>query len=248
VIFLILSLAIQVALIIHVIRTGRNQLWILAIALLPGAGPLAYVIAELLPELFGSRGARRASRQVRRIIDPDRDLREASAAVEVSGNVDARRRLGEQLYQRGDYAQAIDVYSAGLRGVFEHDPTLLAGLARAQFAAGDFGAARSSLERLQEHNPGAASPEIGLLYARALEEGGETSLALAQYAAVAPGYPGAEARLRHALLVRRLGDPAQATQMLRELLRTAQLAPAHYRRAQAEWLDRATRELGRESA
>ena len=243
-IFLVLSLAVQAALIVHVIRTGRNQLWIWAIALLPAAGSLAYVVVEVLPDLFGSRGARRASRQVRRLIDPDRDLREARAAVEVSGNVDARRRLGEQLFQRGDFAQAIDVYAAGLRGVFEHDPTLLSGLAQAQFAAGDFGAARTSLERLLAHNPGPASPDIGLLYARSLEEGGDTARALSQYAAVSPGYPGAEARLRHALLLRRLGDPAAAAQMLRELLRSAELAPAHYRRAQAEWLDRATRELG----
>jgi hypothetical protein len=242
-IFLVLSLAVQAALIVHVIRTGRNQLWIWAIALLPAAGSLAYVIVEVLPDLFGSRGARRASRQVQRLIDPDRELREARAAVEVSGNVDARRRLGEQLHQRGDHAQAIEVYAAGLRGVFEHDPTLLSGLARAEFAAGDFAAARATLERLLENNPGPASPDIGLLYARALEEGGETSRALAQYAAVSPGYPGAEARLRHALLVRRLGDPATATLMLRELLRTAELAPAHYRRAQGEWLDRARREL-----
>lgn len=243
-IFLILSLAVQAALIVHVIRTGRNQLWIWAIALLPAAGSLAYVVVEVLPDLFGSRGARRATKQVQRLIDPDRDLREAHAAVEVSGNVDARRRLGEQLFQRGDYAQAIEVYTAGLRGVFEHDPTLLAGLAQAQFAAGDFGAARATLERQLEHNPGPASPDIGLLYARTLEEAGDTTRALAQYAAVAPGYPGAEARLRHALLVRRLGDPAAAAGMLRELLRTAELAPPHYRRAQAEWLDRARRELG----
>ena len=243
-IFLVLSLAIQVALIIHVIRTGRNQLWILAIALLPGAGWLAYIIAEILPGMLGSRGARRASRQVRRLIDPDRDLREASAAVEFSGNVDARRRLGEQLYQRGDHAQAVEVYAGGLRGVFEHDPTLLAGLARAQFAAGDFSAARSTLERLAAHNPAAVSPETGLLYARALEDSGDTAAALAQYAVISPGFPGAEARLRHALLVRKTGDAAEASRMLRELLRAAELAPAHYRRAQAQWLERAAREVG----
>ncbi len=29
----------------------------------------------------------------------------------------------------------IDVYQGGLKGIFEHDPTLLLGLAQAQFAA-----------------------------------------------------------------------------------------------------------------
>lgn len=53
----ILSIAVQAGLIVHVIKTGRNSLWIWAIALLPPAGPVAYVVVELLPEMFGGRKA-----------------------------------------------------------------------------------------------------------------------------------------------------------------------------------------------
>ena len=80
----ILSLIIQVALIIHVIRTGRNQLWIFALAFLPLVGSLAYIVAEVLPAMLGGRTARRATSSVRRMIDPDRDLRRAATEVEVS--------------------------------------------------------------------------------------------------------------------------------------------------------------------
>src|SRR3981189_1972672 len=65
----ILSIAIQAGLIVHVIKTGRNTLWIWAIALLPAIGPIAYLVAEILPELFGGRTARRAKSGVQRIID-----------------------------------------------------------------------------------------------------------------------------------------------------------------------------------
>ena len=133
----ILSLLIQAALIVHVIKTGRNQLWIWAIFLLPGIGALAYFAAEILPELFGGRTARRAQAGVRRMIDPNRELRRASAEVEISGNADARRRLGDELNERQQYDEAIEVYRGGLRGIFEHDPTLLLGLARAQFGKRD---------------------------------------------------------------------------------------------------------------
>ena len=68
--------------------------------------------------------------------------------------------------------------------------------------------------------------------------------ALHEYAALAPGYPGAEARLRHALLLKRLGKLDDARRILKDLLDGGKLAPAHYRRAQAQWLDRARRELG----
>ena len=239
----ILTLAVQAGLIVHVIKTGRNSLWIWAIALLPAAGSLAYVVVEILPGLFGGRAARRTRAGVRRMIDPNRDLRQAAAAVEISGNVDARRRLAEELYERAQYAEAVEVCRAGLTGIFEHDPTLLLGMAHAQFAAGDHAAARASLERLIEHNPDFRSSEGHLLYARSLEELGALDAAEQEYAAVAPGYPGAEAKLRYALLLKRLGKADEARLLLKDLVDGAALAPAHYRRAQAEWLDRARREL-----
>jgi hypothetical protein len=239
----ILTLALQAGLVVHVIRTGRNTLWIWAIALLPAAGSLAYIVVELLPELFGGKTARRTKAGVRRMIDPNRNLRQVTAEVELSGNVDARRRLAEELYARKQYAEAIQVYESGLAGIFEHDPTLLLGLAQAQFAAQEFGAARSTLERLIEHNPEFKSADGHLLYARTLESLDALDEAEHEYAAVAPGFPGAEARLRHALLLKRRGKAAEARRMLQELLDGAKLAPGHYRKAQAEWLDRAQREL-----
>jgi hypothetical protein len=241
--FLILSLAVQAALIVHVIKTGRNFLWIWAIALLPPAGPIAYIVVEIMPDFFGGRTARRAKSGVQRMLDPDRGLRRASAEVEISGNVDARRRLADELFGRGQFDAAIEVYEGGLKGVFEHDPTLLLGLARAQFAKSEFGAARVSLERLTQNNPDLKSADAQLLHARALEAEGALDAAERVYATVAPGYPGAEARLRYALLLKRRGKMEEARRILKDLLDAAKLGPPHYRRAQAEWLDLARREL-----
>jgi hypothetical protein len=240
----IVSILIQAACIVHVIKTGRNQLWIWAIALLPGVGSLAYLVVELLPAAFGSRTARRARSGMQRMIDPDRDLRRASAEVEISGNVDARRRLAEEHFERGQYDAAIEMYRAGLKGIFEHDPVLLLGLARSQFAQRDFGGARASLERLSAQNPEFRSADAQLLYARTLEAEDALEAAERQYATIAPGFPGAEAKLRYGLLLKRRGKTEEAQRVFKDLLDGAQLGPAHYRRAQAEWLDRARRELG----
>jgi len=239
----ILTLALQAALIVHVIRTGRNNLWIWAIALLPAAGSIAYIGVEILPEIFGGRAVRRTKASVQRIIDPDRDLRQAAAAVELSGNVDARRRLAEELYERGQYPEAAAVYEGGLKGIFEHDPVLLLGLARSRFASGDFGSARTSLEQLILHNPQFKSADGHLLYARTLEAQDALEEAEHEYAVVAPAYPGAEAKLRYALLLRRRGKLDDARRILKDLVDGARLAPAHYRKAQSAWLERARREL-----
>src|SRR5258708_8787692 len=93
----ILTLALQAALIVHVIRTGRNNLWIWAIALLPAAGSLAYIAVEILPEIFGGRTARRTRAGMQRIIDPNRDFRQAAAEGEHSCNLDAPHPLAQPM-------------------------------------------------------------------------------------------------------------------------------------------------------
>jgi hypothetical protein len=243
VIFLILSIIVQVLLIVHVIRTGRNSLWIWAIALLPLAGPIAYLVVEVLPGLGRSRAARRATTAMRNTLDPDRNLRQYASEVRISGNVDSRRRLAEELLNQGQFQEAIETYRSALTGLYEQDPQLLLGLARAQFAKEEFAAARATLDRLIAHNPDFKSPDGHLLYARALEGEGNLEKAAAEYQVLSDYYPGAEARVRYGQLLKRQGQREEARRVLQELLDGAQLAPQHYRRAQREWLELARREL-----
>ncbi len=49
--------------------------------------------------------------------------------------------------------------------------------------------------------------------------------------------------MRYAQLLRRQQQADQARKVLRELVDQAAVAPAHYRRTQAEWLKQAEREL-----
>jgi len=160
-----------------------------------------------------------------------------------SSNIDARRRYAEALIANDRTAEAVTVYAESLRGIFEHDPTLMLGLAHAQFANGQFGEARQTLDDLRLHNPDFKSADGHLLYARALEGEGNVNKSLEEYRALAAYYPGAEACVRFAQLLKRRGDTAEAAQVLKDLLEQAQRAPRHYRRMQREWLDAARREL-----
>ncbi len=241
----LLSLFIQVGLIIHVIKTGRNQLWILVLALLPGAGSLAYLLVEVLPGLFGTRGARAAARGMRSVIDPNRELRDAAARAALTDTVASKVRLGAELSRRGDYAGAIQTYQSGLKGLYEHDPTLLIGLAEAQFASGDAAGTRASLDSLIAHSPDFKSPDAHLLYARALEAEGNAAKAESEYEAIAAYFPGAEAKVRYAQFLRKIGKRAEATATLDDVLKIAELAPRHVRRAQAEWISLAKQERAR---
>lgn len=241
--FLILSLVIQVALIVHVVKTGRNQIWIWILALLSLPGAIAYIAVELLPDLFRSRAAQRTARGLRRAVDPEQDLRRYENEVRVAGNVASRQHYAEELVRHQRYDEAIAQYREALTGLYEHDPNLMLGLAHAQFGKGEAAAARTTLDELIRHNPDFRSPVGHLLYARALEAEGNVPKALEEYAVLAPSYPGAEASVRYAQLLKAQGRLAEAQKVVRELLEQARIAPSHYRRAQRPWLDAAQRLL-----
>jgi hypothetical protein len=241
--FLIISILIQAGLVVHVIKTGRNQIWIWAIVLLPLAGPIAYIAVELIPELFRSRTAQRTARGFKKAMDPTADLRRYESEARFAGNVASRQRYAEELARHGRFDEAIGQYREALTGLYEHDPNLMLGLAQAQFGKGDAAAARATLDALIAQNPQFRSPAGHLLYARALAAEGNTAKALEEYAALAPSYPGAEAAVRYAQLLQSEGRQSEAQKVARELLEQARIAPGHYRRAQREWLEAARRLL-----
>jgi hypothetical protein len=241
--YLIITILVQAGLVVHVIKTGRNQIWIWAIVLLPFAGPIAYIAVEIIPELFRSRTAQRTARGFKKAMDPTADLRRYENEARFAGNVASRQRYAEELARHGRFDEAVGQYREALTGLYEHDPNLMLGLAQAQFGKGDASAARATLDALIAQNPQFRSPAGHLLYARALAAEGNTARALEEYAVLAPSYPGAEASVRYAQLLQSEGRPAEAQKVARELLEQARIAPGHYRRVQREWLEAARRLL-----
>ena len=188
---MILSVVVQIALIVHAVRTGRSPYWVFIILLVPGIGSLAYFIVELLPELTGNHRARRAYRGIRKTLDPGADLRQRQREHRLSGSVDAARHLASELIASGKFAEAIEHYEKALTGLYEDDPDLLLGLAQAQFANKDYEQSKQTLEGLIEKSPDFRSPEGHLLYARAAEQCEDLALAETEYKAIAAYYAGA---------------------------------------------------------
>jgi hypothetical protein len=236
----IASLVIQALLIIHCIKTGRNQIWIWVLALLSFAGIIAYVAAELIPDLVRSRTTQNTVRGVKKALDPEANLRRYESEARLAGgNVASQQRYAEELIKQGKPAEAIAIFRGALKGLYENDTNLLLGLARAQFDSGAAADARATLDALIAAQPQFKSHEGHLLYARALEAEGNTVRALEEFKVLAGYYPGAEAAVRYAELLRREQQVDEARQVLRALLDHAQLAPPHYRRTQESWIKQA---------
>lgn len=239
--YFVLSILIQVILIVHVIKTGRNQIWIWVLALLSIAGAIAYIAVELLPDVFRSRTAKRTARGIKKAMDPTADLRRYENEARANGNVATKQRYAEELNRQGRHDDAIEQFKQALTGLYEHDPNLMLGIARAQFGKGDAAAARATLDDLIRLNPDFKSPEGHLLYARSLEAEGNTAKAIEEYRVLASSYPGAEAAVRYAQLLKAQGRDEEARKIARDLLEQARIAPPHYRKAQKSWLDAAER-------
>ena len=239
---LLLTVALQVAAVVHLFRTGRSMNWLCLIILVPMVGCIAYFIIEVLPSLGQNPAARKALRRAKRAIDPGRGLREGSLNYERSQNIETASKLADELTKAGRHEEAIRVCNEARTGLFEDDPKILLALSNAQFIAGRHTDAIATLDYLREKNPGFRSADGHLVYARALEESGSTDRALEEYASLVNYYPGAEARVRQAMLYKKLGEKARAAELFAAILKDARLAPKHFRRSEAEWIELAERE------
>lgn len=240
---ILLSIALQIACCVHVVRTGRPLYWIFILLIFSYLAVLIYLLAEVLPDLRNNPGSRKMARKVRDTIDPTRNKRQAESRLQLSDTQANRRTLAEESLRHGDFARAAELYQGALKGLYATDPELLLGLAKAQYALGQPELVRKTLDELIAANPTFRSKEGHLLYAKAVEESGDATTALQEYEAVVPGYPGEEARLRYGQLLKRSGNIAKATDVFREILTRSSAAPKYYQREQRDWIEAARKEL-----
>jgi hypothetical protein len=241
-IFLI-SLIVQIALVVHVLKTGRNTIWVFILIFAPFIGTVAYIIVELLPEWTNSRGARSMRRNVSRVINPNRTLNSANDRFAVADTAANAIRLAEELLQRERYNEAKELYQGALKGVHSDDPVLLLGLAKSQFGLREYDAVVKTLTELRETNPSFSSPEGHLLFARAKDELGSTAEAIEEYEALAKYYPGPEPLCRLALLHKKNGDETAAKELFSRVMSESRIAGRHYNSIHKEWVALAKKEL-----
>lgn len=239
-----LSVLLQFACLVHMVRTGRPYWWIWVILIGSFLGVAVYVVTQVIPDLGAHPGARRAVRRAQQAIDPERERRRVENELAVADTVANRVRLAEELLALGDAAGAESLFARSLKGPHATDPNLMLGLARAQAGRGAHSEARETLDRLIAANPDFQSSDGHLLYAGCLEALGENDKALAEYAVLAESYPGEEGRARYARLLARLGRGADAREVWGKMLARAKVAPRYYQKANRAFLDEARAGLG----
>lgn len=240
----VLLVAVQISFAIHAVRTGRETFWIYIIVFIPAIGCAVYFATQVLPELGQSRTVRTAGKRLVKAVDPQRELRRRKDQLEISDTVENRLKLADECMEANLIADAVDLYESCLREPHEGDPHIMLRLAKAQFLADRFAEARSTLDRLIELNPDFRSADGHLLYARVLEELDLMDGAIAEYDTLVASYPGEEARVRYALLLRNRGKSEQSKALFEEVMRRARQSPPYYRKREKEWIQVARNNLG----
>jgi FimV-like protein len=242
-IFVVGTVLVQIACVVHLIKNHRPSLWLWAIILLPIAGSAAYVVVEILPALFGSREVRAVKAAAVKRLDPERELRAAREAVDVADTAATRTALADALAETGNWSEAVRHYREAVARTPGKDRTARFKLARACLEAGNISEARRLLEELPESASPSENDRATLLLARCLEALGETGRAIALYAGLGERMPGAEAQCRHAALLIGDGRRADAVPLLEEAERRARRLDKMERRKDSEMYDWAARTL-----
>ncbi len=238
-----LSIAVQVAAAVHVVKTGRPYWWLWIIIIAPGIGAAVYFLAEVVPDLRRDPAARRMGSGIIALVAPGRSLRQLEDELDACDTVKNRQALARGYVNAKRYGEAIEQYQKCLTGIFKDDPSILLELAHAHFLGGNHGQARELLARLEEIGPNHRQLERRLLLARTLEQMGDEERALAEYAAIVRQSSGEETRCRYALLLSKTGRKEQADEVFREIVKRSRRSPRYYRRAQKEWIALARQNL-----
>jgi hypothetical protein len=230
-----LALILTIVLCIHVVRTGRELFWLWIIILAQPIGGLIYLVAIVLPELFGGRTARRIGQAARQTLDPMRAYREAKAAHDDTPTVANAMRLAQASSALGRPDEAEALYREAAQGIHADDPTLLLGRANALIELGRFAEALAVLEVLGADEGRGRTPQAALALGRAYEGLGRNAEAETAYEWAAERLPGLEAMSRQAAFLARTGRRAEAADLLQEIDRRIERADPTFRKEARAW-------------
>ena len=135
-IFALVPYILQLALIIHCIKTNKPFYWIYLIIFIPYVGGVAYLLVELLPALLNSRQLRQTGQSIVRTFNPSVTIKKLEEQLENQDTVSNRTALAHAYIEAQQYDKAVPLLRSCLSGPFADDRATLLLLAQALFADG----------------------------------------------------------------------------------------------------------------
>jgi hypothetical protein len=224
---------------VHAIRTGRNMYWLLILFSFPLLGSVVYFLVEFLPQSRLQRGVNRATGVAMKLLDPEREYRDALTAFDLTPTAQNKIRLASASLERGRATEAVGHYRDALKGPFANDAELLFGHMRALLEEGTAPGAREALDtaaRLKSAHPDYRKQEVALLIARAYAGAGDDAEAGRAFEFALQAYNDVETRARYIAWLASRGAREQARGHFDDLAKAARHWNPHARSLNREWM------------
>lgn len=232
-----LSWLLQIALIVHVYKTGRPYWWIAILFIAPLIGGLAYVFIELLPG-FGSPAGFFDSLTPRRW-----KISALRKELDESETVEKRIKLAEALFDAGQVQEAHDLAVDCLSGVFKNDPRTLVDVARFKLALKQHAEALALLERVDTTADRMLAVQVEVLKGDAFLGLKRNDEAEAAYRKVAGRHIGEAPRAGLAAVYENTGRRDEAVALWKDIRSKFRKGNPAWRRAERKWYKLATAKL-----
>ena len=236
-----LHVIVAICFAVHAVRSGQDRYWLIVLFMFPLLGSVVYALAVWLPEIRYSQQARTIGRGVTRLLDPDRELRQAQDDFDESATVDRRLRLADALLAKGRAADAVAHYRSALRGIHSDDADIHVRLAQALLESSQPADARQLLDELIQRKPDFRSPQGHLVYARAVAAEGNRPKAKEEFETLIGYSSGFEAQAYYAQALLDWGEGERAKALCEKTLAQARRLPAYSRRMNKPALERLKR-------
>lgn len=232
-----LSWLLQIALIVHVYKTGRPYWWTWILFVAPVIGGLAYVFIELLPGFDGSGGF------IESLKPRSWKIAALRRALDESETVVNRINLAEALFDAGQVREAHNLAVECLAGVFKNDPRTLVDVARFKLALGRHAEALEILGSVDITADRRLAVQVDVLKGDAFLGLQRHEEAEAAYRKVSGKYIGEAPRAGLAAVFEKTGRLDEALALWKDIRSKFRKGNPAWRRAERKWYKLATARL-----
>ena len=224
--YLIIAIIVQLLLVAHVIKTGKNKTWLGAFVLLPLVSGVAYIFIEIVPNIIKTKRSTATGREYEHIVNAD--FSEHVPMLDVNSNIESDIKDAESHFNKGEYTRAKTRFEQLATGNHHHNPLLMFGAARCSFSLREFEQTKSILDELIHHNPDYKNPEAHLRYARTLAEMNDAKAAIHEFETLHQYFTGPKASFYFAQFLKRQGQTDKANAIFSAILEKANASGEHY--------------------
>lgn len=233
-----IEITLQVVCALHCIRRGNQNRWLWIIVFLPMVGCLIYIFSEIRP----GRNIRAPQIDIAAVVNPGAKVKKLEETLRFSDTFDNKIRLADAYLASGDTGQAVDLYEKSLTGAFAENEHGLTQLATAYFEQERYNEVINTLKKIYKTHRFQSS-RAHILYAKALEQSGNTEQAESEFKLMKGRYSNFEQRYEYVLFLERADRIEEAVALLEQMLEEAPQLSSMERRSNRVWLSKSKEEL-----